>query len=71
MPTAFSDFIETGAHTQQTELTTRLRGRSYQPSCWRPVERGAARVARHVRERLLEVILRYQRRVISRFYLMA
>ena len=27
--------------------------------------------ARHVRERLLEVILGYQPRVISRFYLMA
>ena len=44
-----------GMSAQQTGFTIRLRRRSYQPSCSCPVERGATRVARHVRERLLEV----------------
>ena len=55
---------------QQTGFTIQLRRRSYQPSCSCPVERGAARAARHVRERLLEVIPGYQPGVITRFYLM-
>ena len=55
MPTHFSDFIEMGMSAQQTGFTIRLRRREYQPSCSCPVERGATRVARHVRERLLEV----------------
>jgi hypothetical protein len=67
---AFSDVIETGANTRQTELTIRPRGRVHHSSRWCPVERGAARVARHVRERLLEVIPGHQPGVISRFYLM-
>jgi len=66
----FSDFIETGVSAQQTGLTIRLRRRDHQPSCSRPVERGAARVARHVRERLPKVILGYQPRAIFGFYLM-
>ena len=55
MPTHFSDFIEMGMSAQQTGFTIRLRRRFYQPSCSCPVERGAGRPARHVRERLLEV----------------
>ena len=47
------------------------RGRTYHPSGQCPVERGAARVARHVRERLLEVIPGHQPDLISKFYLMA
>lgn len=70
MPTHFPDFIEMGMSAQQTGFTIRLRRRFYQPSCSCPVERGAARAARHVRERLLEVIPGYQPGVIARFYLM-
>ena len=58
---AIFDVVVIGADTRQTWLTTRLRGRSYQSSCQCPVERGATRVARHVRGRLSEVIPPYQR----------
>ena len=55
-----------------TGFTSRQRGDGvHQPSRPCPVERGAARVARHVRERLLEVIPGHQPGVISSFYLMA
>lgn len=67
---AFSDRIEMGTNARQTGLTLRLRGRPYQPSCSCPVERGARRLARHVRERLLEVIPGVPPGVISKFYLM-
>ena len=69
---AFSDVIEMGTNTQQTRIHHPAQGTElYQPSCSCPVERGASRDARHVRERLLEVIPGHQPDVISRFYLMA
>lgn len=59
-----------GTATRQTGLTIRLRGRIHHPPRPCPVERGAARVARHVRERLPELIPGHQPGAISGFYLM-
>ena len=70
MPTHFSDRIEMGMSDQEAGFTIQPRRRRSPTVSSCPVERGARRLARHVRERLLEVIPGYQPGVIARFYLM-
>lgn len=68
---AFSNFIRDGHEPPCNRIHPSAKGDGVHPpsrSC--PVERGASRGARHVRERLSGVILRHQRRVIPGFYLM-